>query len=1560
LATFNGGGGGASAGGGGGGGYGGGGGGGSFVNANVVRVVKTAATNSGAGSVTIAYYVVPPTITGAGGTAYANAGSTADTPFAGVTIGDANLNSSTDALTITLSDANASLSIGASHPAGVTFSNAGGGVYKLTGAAANITSELDALTLNAPATLTGAVDGVEALTFSLSDSDSADSGSPATATQTADIVAPNFTKTFASTGNIQTFTAPTAGYYDITADGAQGGDGFGGLGGAGGLGAMASGAIYLAAGATLEIVVGGAGGASSQGSTGGGGGGGGSFVIETNNGSGAVDVNEVIAGGGGAAGSAGGGGRTQPTGGGGGAAGAAGRGGGKLGGGGGGFTGGAGGTGNVAGQPGNTAGTSFAGGASGRFGGFGGGDGGFGGGGGGGSAGGGGGGYGGGGGGGGQAFPGGGGGSYVNPSATNVALTAATNSGNGLVTIASVAGPKAANGTLTIGHGQTENITSLLNGLVTPGLAGDTETLTAFSATAGTATLANGVATYAAPASGSPTISYTVNDERGATATGSVAVTVDPGPSAASGTLTIGHGQTENITSLLDGLATPGLTGDTETLTAFSATAGTATLANGVATYTAPASGSPTISYTVQDQLGDTATGSVAVTVDPGPSVASGTLTIGHGQTENITSLLSGLATPGLTGDTETLTAFSATAGTATLANGVATYAAPASGSPTISYTVQDQLGDTASGTVNVTIDPGPSAANGSIVVGHGESVNETALVDGLVTPGLAGDTETITAVTGNATLANGVITYTAPASGVDAYNYTVQDQLGDTASGTVNVTIDPGPAAANGSIVVGHGQSVNETAVVDGLVTPGLAGDTETITAVTGNATLTNGVITYTAPASGVDAFNYTVQDQLGDTASGTVNVTIDPGPTITTATPAVVEKGQSTEIGTVAPGLPGDTLTLKQTSGSGALSLRLVGGVEEVIYTAPATVAASTTDAVTYSVNDEFGDTTSGTASIQLDAGPTIAAVTPSVLEQNHSEEIGTIAPGLVGDTLTLNKTSGSGALSLQVVGGVEEVIYTSPAIIASSALDAVTYTVTDQHNDAAATGSSTVPLASGNGAIVVGTAGGAVNVGNGNSAIDGRSGNETINAGNGADAVFAGTNDQITLGNGSDTIFGGSDDTIQTGNGIDAIFAAAYATITGGNGNDSVSAGPYANITLGNGNDTITAGDNSILKVGSGTDTITVGDNSTLKVGNGNDTMTLGPSDAVTVGTGQDTLIYTELGGNNSIAGFLTGKDSLDFSQINPQLSVPNAPLSGNMVAPDSLAWVYQGKNAMIYINDTDNTLASSSLLLTEVTLTGVSWLAEQKVALIRIDWKGDIVCVAGGSGYSANPFRVKWQLETREDPAKRNDFCRSIITQKIEASILTLEKSIRRSDKWERAMKSAYAALSRLDEDPPEIISELRALEANCAAAYFRSWVGMQIKWRGTSRRPIPNSWRSVGARSSPYHLAGNRNAAHPVNAILNYAYATLESEIRIKAISEGYDPTIGIMHEGSDGSSKFIFDLMEPERPKVDRAVLDFVRSHVFDPVDFTIRGDGVVRLNPQLARRMAGLPAGRR
>jgi CRISP-associated protein Cas1 len=128
--------------------------------------------------------------------------------------------------------------------------------------------------------------------------------------------------------------------------------------------------------------------------------------------------------------------------------------------------------------------------------------------------------------------------------------------------------------------------------------------------------------------------------------------------------------------------------------------------------------------------------------------------------------------------------------------------------------------------------------------------------------------------------------------------------------------------------------------------------------------------------------------------------------------------------------------------------------------------------------------------------------------------------------------------------------------------------------------------------------------------------------------------------------------------------------------------------------------------------------------------------------------------------------------------------------------------------------------------------LSWLAEQKVSLIRIDWKGDVVCVAGASGYSANPFRVRWQLETRENPELRNEFCRSIIARKIEARIITLEKSIRRSDKWERAMKSAYAAFPASKKIRPKLFP-------NCAhwrliAPHPIFAVGLACRLNGAAR------------------------------------------------------------------------------------------------------------------------------
>jgi hypothetical protein len=53
--------------------------------------------------------------------------------------------------------------------------------------------------------------------------------------------------------------------------------------------------------------------------------------------------------------------------------------------------------------------------------------------------------------------------------------------------------------------------------------------------------------------------------------------------------------------------------------------------------------------------------------------------------------------------------------------------------------------------------------------------------------------------------------------------------------------------------------------------------------------------------------------------------------------------------------------------------------------------------------------------------------------------------------------------------------------------------------------------------------------------------------------------------------------------------------------------------------------------------------------------------------------------------------------------------------------------------------------------------------------------------GRIGLASQSFSGAPAMEAHENPEQRNEFCRSIITRKIEATILTLEKSTPRSDK-----------------------------------------------------------------------------------------------------------------------------------------------------------------------------------
>jgi CRISPR-associated endonuclease Cas1 len=253
--------------------------------------------------------------------------------------------------------------------------------------------------------------------------------------------------------------------------------------------------------------------------------------------------------------------------------------------------------------------------------------------------------------------------------------------------------------------------------------------------------------------------------------------------------------------------------------------------------------------------------------------------------------------------------------------------------------------------------------------------------------------------------------------------------------------------------------------------------------------------------------------------------------------------------------------------------------------------------------------------------------------------------------------------------------------------------------------------------------------------------------------------------------------------------------------------------------------------------------------------------------------------------------------------------------------------------------------------------LDWLAAQSLPLIRLSMDGSEASLFGGGGYAADTDKVMWQETARTDPKRRLEFSTGLIRDKLANSIVTLDGWLPPSKMRDAARRKAEQSIAKIDRDPPGDLTALRLMEATNASAYFAAWRALQIRWIGTSRKPIPGDWRTFNSRTS---LANNGkllnvNASHPVNAILNLSYAVLEANLKLKVIAEGYDPTIGIMHHGRRGKSAFVFDLMEPERPNVDAAVLNFLATNRLAASDFAIRSDGVVRLAPSFATMVCSL-----
>ncbi len=639
-----------------------------------------------------------------------------------------------------------------------------------------------------------------------------------------------------------------------------------------------------------------------------------------------------------------------------------------------------------------------------------------------------------------------------------------------------------------------------------------------------------------------------------------------------------------------------------------------------------------------------------------------------------------------------------------------------------------------------------------AITTAGGATSNATQTIAGTVTAtGAAAAGRTVTvydngAAVGTATLANGAwsttVTLKAGANSIVASD---TDAAGNTgASGAVAFTLNPatGPtvAIATAGIITNKAtQTIAGTVTVSGAA----AGSIVTLTdngALIGTATLSNGSWSTSVTLSeGANFITASDTDAGGLTGTSGVTFTLDTQtPTVAIgSTAGAVSSATQTIAGTVsesvASNVVGSTVSLFDNGSTTAFATAVVqagvGGAAPT-WSTTATLAAGAHSIVAKDVDlaGNVGTSSAVVYSVATRPAPTIASEGYSGTKKKGHWILG--GGATAGATVTVN--DGATALGTTTATSAGTWSFTT-ALSKTAAHDftAVAAGAVSAHVYEGSSGDDTFSLAS---EAALSSA----------ALIDGGAGTNTLQMTGAAivtDADFAHVAavqvlglagaSGVTLGTnaanaGVATVTTGAGATSVTASGqsltIDASAMAAGQTLTlAGSSAEQVTAAANVDARGETGALSLTVTGVGSILTGTGAETITASKGGNTIALNGQ-----GDSVAVTGHTAADSFVFSSTGastntaaGRDTITGFVASgsiRDLLDVSAINPNLAIQGAvSASGGgrrsgggtaTVAADSVAWLYSGGAAMVYVNTTASALSTGSASLMAINLAGVS--------------------------------------------------------------------------------------------------------------------------------------------------------------------------------------------------------------------------------------------------------------
>jgi CRISPR-associated protein Cas1 len=201
----------------------------------------------------------------------------------------------------------------------------------------------------------------------------------------------------------------------------------------------------------------------------------------------------------------------------------------------------------------------------------------------------------------------------------------------------------------------------------------------------------------------------------------------------------------------------------------------------------------------------------------------------------------------------------------------------------------------------------------------------------------------------------------------------------------------------------------------------------------------------------------------------------------------------------------------------------------------------------------------------------------------------------------------------------------------------------------------------------------------------------------------------------------------------------------------------------------------------------------------------------------------------------------------------------------------------------------------------------------------------------------------------------ELARELTRQNMLSRIRAVESDFRRLELATAARRDETCSAIRTAIAQLRLDSELRNLlvrEGYAARLYWSLLTGSALPWPHWARERVPRHWQTISAREFGA-TQQVRDATDPFNAMLNYAYTLLEVEVRIAIHAHGLDPDLGLIHVDTRARESLVHDLMDPLRSNVDVLTIEFARRGGLRPYMFIELRDGVVRLDPDMARDLA-------